>query len=158
GLRAAGFPAIDVDTGSEAGRALAERAMQGVVAPDGPVRTRGGVPRAMCMYKQAAGSDAIRKRQPEVDDAEGAQHAVELLGFGQQYVVAGVHPSGSAYVWDRQPEADKLPELSVLDVEAYMERLKALITETGGTVVSNSKQGAGSGLEIDYANADPQLP
>src|SRR5690606_26214947 len=88
GLRAAGFPAIDIDTGSEAGRALAERAMQGVVATDGPIRTRGGVPRALCMYKLAEGSEPIRKRRLVWLDAEGVKHAVEVLGLGQQYVVA----------------------------------------------------------------------
>lgn len=96
GLRAADFPAIDCDVQTEEAFELVD-ALVAKVLGFAPVRKRPNAPRALYVFKRS-GEDAVRKMRLVFSDGL-QEHAVELLGAGQQYVISGQHPSGVLYNW-----------------------------------------------------------
>lgn len=97
GLRTKHWPAIDCDVVDEglAGELL--RLLPQWVGAAGPVRT-GRAPK----FAIACRTDSpFRKRRFELEREDGTSvGAVEILGEGQQFVVAGTHPdTGQEYAW-----------------------------------------------------------
>jgi putative DNA primase/helicase len=108
GLRAARFPAIDIDVTDPA---LAQRIAAVVEAQLGATRYRVGLPPKRLYPFHLSGPEFSRIRV-EIREAE-KRHLVEVLGRGQQYVVGGTHPSGRAYEWSGPLlPASQLPELT----------------------------------------------
>lgn len=151
GLRAADFPAVDCDVESPEALALVEEVIQRSLGNlNGPVRTRGQSPRALFVFKRD-GDDPVRKTRIEFTCDKGVQHAVEVLGLGQQYVVSGMHPTGVAYEWRASRQlvnttADKLPKATAASLTAFMQDLDAAIRDRGWTVtkVVQPKYGTGA--------------
>jgi hypothetical protein len=116
---------------------------------DTPARVRGDNPRALYPFRLDPESEQpIHKVRLVWKDPSGERHAVEVLGEGQQYVIAGTHPSGAPYEWrdGREPEADSLPMISYDQVQDFLRDLRALVEQQGGTVVEDSRLGrAGKG-------------
>src|SRR5690606_7250353 len=108
GLRAGAYPCIDIDTDSREAFELVERLIVARFGDTPPVRYRGDAPRALFAFRLDPNSDPVRKHRIEWSDGE-RKHAVEVLGLGQQYVIAGLHPSGVAYEWRerRDPTSGK---------------------------------------------------
>ena len=165
GIRAASFPAIDIDTSTDDALRLVEEIVQRVApeAATAPVRFRDGSPRALYSFRLAPGSDPVRKGRVAWIDAEGKTHAVDVLGLGQQYVVSGTHPSGSPYEWrdGRNLDAVGASELPVLTRDAlgaFLQALQEAIAAAGGTVIeASARRGAAGGNQIEFENADPVL-
>lgn len=152
GLRAAAFPAIDIDTATPAALALVEGAVATLFGTGNPVRVRSGAPRALYPFRLKPGAEAIRKRRLEWADMDGNRHGLDVLGLGQQYAVAGTHPKGARYEWrDGQGlatvGANSLPPLTTDDVDAFIDLLTEAIQAEGGAVVSVS---APVGVSSDY--------
>lgn len=132
GVVARDYPAIDIDIDNAeltAGVVKLAREMLG----NAPIRIRG--PRALMMYRTQNPFPKIKL----VLSQDGEEHAVEVLGHGQQYVVAGMHDSGVEYQWHPEPlwataGPDDLTWISKADVEAFLIRLTEELEDEGWTV------------------------
>lgn len=115
GLRAANFPAVDIDTtDAELSAMIESRALE--ILGGAPKRT-GRAPKCLLVYTTAVPFGRMRLW---LTDKEGTAHLIEVLGDGQQYVVAGTHPSGATYTWDIPlHEMSHLVEISPDQVEAF---------------------------------------
>jgi hypothetical protein len=166
GLRAGAYPGIDIDTDSKAAFDMVEKLLVARFGDAAPVRYRGDAPRALYAFRLEG--DAIRKHRVEWKDAEGRDHAVEVLGLGQQYAIQGIHPTGVAYEWRERADgtvadlaavtANGLPRLSVDDVMEFIAELKDAIAGSGGELgrVMVPRYGwDGSTRALDLSNADP---
>lgn len=92
GMRAGAFPAVDIDCTDEALvgviRSLAIEHLG--AAPE----RQGRAPKSLLMYRTASPFGRMRLW------LDGRRHLVEILGDGQQYVIAGMHPTtGAPYKW-----------------------------------------------------------
>src|SRR5690606_1823325 len=88
-----------------------------------PVRERGNAPRALFVFRRV-GDDPVRKIRVVFEDDKGVTHAVEVLGLGQQYVIAGMHPSGVAYEWREgrdlaQTEGELIPMVTAEKLSGF---------------------------------------
>jgi P4 family phage/plasmid primase-like protien len=87
GLKAGKYPALDIDVVNESlARIIADMATKALGAA--PLRV-GRAPKRLLMYRT---DDAIGRMRLRFKDGKGVEQLVELLGDGQQYVIAGVHP------------------------------------------------------------------
>ena len=145
GLHASQFPAVDIDCTDESlARIISDLAAETL----GPAPVRyGRRPKRLRVYGTARPFGRMRLWITE--DSSGESHLIEVLGEGQQYVVAGTHPSGVEYEWDGQPlhEHDPL-DLELIDperVERFFDAVKAALALLG---YSTSREGAGK-LAVD---------
>lgn len=87
GLKAGKYPALDIDVVNESlARIIGDMATKALGAA--PVRV-GRYPKRLLMYRT---DDQIGRMRLRFRDGKGVEQLVELLGEGQQYVIAGVHP------------------------------------------------------------------
>lgn len=122
GLRAGAFPAIDIDCTNQAlsnvirGLALTHLGMA-------PERV-GSAPKRLLMYKT---SEPFRRMRLWIR-LGNEKHLIEVLGDGQQYVVAGVHPKTmKPYTYPcGMMDADDLQEITRDEVDAWLN----LVAET----------------------------
>jgi hypothetical protein len=85
-----------------------------------PVRT-GQKPKRLMMYSC---SSPFRKARLDLLSPSGEKHCVEFLADGQQYVVGGIHPSGSAYEWSQDDWwLNPGPDISEGDVLSFFDAL-----------------------------------
>jgi Family of unknown function (DUF5906) len=148
GLQGRNFPGLDIDVENEE---FAERIESLALDHFGlaPTRTREGSPRRLLVYRKTAG-ETLRKTRLAWVDPTGAKHAVELLAFGQQYVVEGPHPKGGFYLWrhDETPcdcGPAELAEITSGDVERFFTALRGLINKNGwGEVQRGALAGSGT--------------
>lgn len=175
GLRAGAYPGIDIDTDSVEALDLVEGILKSRFGDRPPVRFRGDAPRALYAFRLDPGSDPIRKHRIEWQDGDGRNHAVEVLGLGQQYVIAGIHPSGVAYEWRERydPTAEKmvpgdlasvtsdgLPTLTVNDVMEVMREIQEAVEARGWTVqraIAPRYKDSSYGRSVDLSKAEPIL-
>ena len=94
GMLAANFPGVDIDT-LNAGLAETITRIAFTVFGPAPVRT-GRAPKRLLVY----GTKEPFARMAINITVRGESHLVEVLGLGRQYLVEGMHPSGSRYTWD----------------------------------------------------------
>lgn len=126
GLKATRFPAIDLDMTSES---LVEAAAA-VLEKHGIKWYRiGRAPKRL--YPCRLEGKPFGKMRLIVRRGE-EMHMVEVLAEGQQYVVAGQHPSGHTYRWsgDIVPP-DSLPALSAESAKALLMELSDVLQDRG---------------------------
>lgn len=153
GLRAENWPAVDIDVSSEEARDLAE-ALAVYHLGNAPARVRDGAPRALLVYRKV-GDEPIRKSRLVFQDDKGTEHAVEVLALGQQYLIAGTHPTGAKYEWREGADlaawtANGLSKISAQDVRSFFDALSAEITAKGWKIVRDVrlKSSAGAGVQV----------
>lgn len=87
GLKAARYPALDIDVVNESlSRIIGDMAKKAL--GNAPVRV-GRWPKQLFMYRT---DEPIGRMRLRFRDGKGVEQLVELLGDGQQYVVGGIHP------------------------------------------------------------------
>jgi hypothetical protein len=149
GLRAADWPAVDCDIENPQIAQWTGRRVKQMLG-FAPVRTRGNSPRCLYMFRRAD-EDAIRKMQLIFVDPDGEEHKVEILGAGQQYVVAGMHPSGVAYEWaDPHPAdvtTDGLTQVTEAQLREFLETLANELQSRGCSVTRLALPSRGSGAQ-----------
>lgn len=102
GLRADFFPAVDIDCADEKLALLVENAALATLGP-APVRI-GNPPKRLLPYRLGEGEPFGRLRLV-IRDGEKS-FLVEILGAGQQFLVAGTHPATKQpYSWSEDPAA-----------------------------------------------------
>jgi hypothetical protein len=151
GLRlGASVVALDVDvTDAAASHAIADLARTALAARFPRI---GRPPRLLFLLRVAEGEATITKRRVEWVLA-GQRMAVELLGDGQQCVIAGTHPgTGQPYGW---PEGEPrgvwdLPAVTVAQLDAFFAKLSDLLDMLGADAVR-----AGQGAASDGPPPDP---
>ena len=154
GLRAADFPGVDADVESLEARAMVEEIVTETLGK-APVRGRGNSPRALFVFRRG-GDLPIRKVRLEFNDGE-KDHAVEVLGLGQQYAINGMHKTGVAYEWRddrdlRTSSVDTLTPVTAEQIAAMMAQVEAAIVKKGWKVTKTFKPKYGLG-----ANGSPAL-
>jgi RecA-family ATPase len=121
------YRAIDVDINDEPTAHAVEAIVQGFLTEHdlraAPIRERSDSAKRLLLVRC---DGDVRKRI-----AKHPEHgAVELLGTGQQCVVAGRHPAGARYSWrDGLPTADNVPALTLEQLDALWLRI---VTACGG--------------------------
>lgn len=123
GLRADRFPCIDIDVLDETLAQIIETAALALLGP-APIRV-GRAPKRLLMYRTAEPFSRMRLTL----EKDGAQHMVEVLGLGQQYVVHGTHPATlKAYAWDTDIVGATLTEVSAAQVKEFLDQLEQTLT------------------------------
>lgn len=129
GLLAAVFPAIDVDVRHESLAALIGGIIESCVPA--PTAYRVGLPpKRLYPFRLRAGSEPATRDQLWITQGE-QRHLVEVLAAGQQYVVAGRHPSGSEYRWERFLPAADLPEMRPEQLTSILDEIQDELTTWG---------------------------
>ena len=124
GILCDGLRAVDIDIKSEGDEVLAEEVYGIVVRHLGaaPNRVRAGSTSRLYLYRAAVGEP--RKRA--ISDGVSGGRAIEILGFGQQFVGFGTHKSGAELVW---PHGSPLTH-SVADLPGVTEsQIDAMLAE-----------------------------
>jgi len=152
GLRTAGLAPIDVDIYDvevSARVVAAARARFG----DAPERV-GMPPKALLLY--AAIEPGTKITSPIWVSPDGKEHRVEVLGIGQQFVAAGIHPdTHKPYTWKGDNIADL--ELWMLPAVRRDEVAAWINTELPALMPSDWVQ-KGSGSAGALAGSDDDMP
>jgi len=128
GLRGDRFPAIDVDVEDPD---LAALIVSLCIEQLGhaPIRSSRH-PRQLLPYRTEA---PFRKKALQFESG-GQTHVVEILGEGNQYLVAGTHTSGNPYSWDSplwEMVPEDLSEITESDIEELFETLEGALGKRG---------------------------
>lgn len=142
GLLATHFPAVDIDC-LDADLAAEITAIARRMLGDAPCRV-GKAPKALLLYR-LAGAPFARMALLIYPDGKGAgkpSHLVEILGAGRQFLIAGTHPSGSAYTWDRElPRPETLTPVTKEQVDGFFQELQSILGVLPGYVVERVGDG-----------------
>lgn len=149
GLHAANYPALDIDSTEPVVVRLVRDAAE-MLLGDAPTRT-GRAPKCLMVYR--TGRPFGRMRLWLTDTLSGEQHLVELLGDGQQYVVAGTHPSGSVYSWDRPLHDLRPQDLAEITPGAVEQFFSAVAVDAEFMGYAVSTEGSGK-LSVDRDQID----
>jgi len=122
GLKSDAFPALDIDV-SDAGLAQIIEDLAVAKLGAAPVRT-GRAPKRLLVYR----TDTPFSRMRLWIKRDGTTHLVEVLGRGNQFIAAGVHPGTlKHYEWDRAPKASDLVCITAEKVSAFFDELGSLV-------------------------------
>lgn len=160
GLRAENFPALDIDVASFEARNFVESVMQFHLGA-APARFRDNAPRLLFVFRRS-GEEPIRKMRIVFEDDKGIEHAVEFLGLGQQYLVAGTHPSGAFYLWRENADlatwgASGLTGITAIEARGFMDALATEILDRGWKIVRDVRLKGSSGLSQSVAEMEPLI-
>jgi hypothetical protein len=145
GLRAKFFPAADFDMTHVPFRDACVAALRERIG-DGPTRLRVGstrllIPSRLCLGGDPIGKLSIQAKLPGVEEPQ----LLEILGSGQYYNIAGIHPSGKPYQWesDLGPlslTAANLPESGFVTWLDFFNHVESVIVpQFGGEIISSSR-------------------
>ncbi len=95
GILCDGLRAVDCDIDDPAVEGEVERLARAMLGA-APIRRRSDSSRCLFLYRAYEGAPGKRA-------LTGNHCKVEVLGFGQQFVAYGVHPSGTPYEWNFDP-------------------------------------------------------
>jgi hypothetical protein len=128
GVLADHYPGLDIDVEDET---LAKVVKKFAIDTLGNAPTRfSRPPRMLLMYRT---EEPFPKSALKIK-YRGAEHTVEVLGLGRQYLVAGKHPSGSDYRWDT-PLTDLVPDdlcrVSEVRIEEFFLALQEALEKKG---------------------------
>ncbi len=129
GLRGDRFPGVDVDVEDET---LAKVVTKFAKEHLGSTFVRlSREPRRLFVYRS---TEPIPYTVLDIE-YRGQTHAVEVLGKGRQYLVAGTHPSGVEYRWakDRPPyiNFDAVPLITAEGVKGFFDALTQALASKG---------------------------
>lgn len=160
GLRCREVIAVDIDVTDEALAEMVER--EAYLRLGFAPQRIGNAPKRLLAYRaDTPGALASKIRMP-FTDWTGTDHAVEVLGDRQQFVVEGIHPkTGQPYQWD-EPLADVgldgLPEITVAEVEDFLSEVSDLLEVFDCEVGDAKESHAGdSGKAADMLSGDIEV-
>lgn len=122
GMRCHDVVAVDIDITDEN---LGDLVVAEALTHLGFAPTRiGNWPKRLMLFKLAVPGSWPTKKKLDFTDWNGTDHAVELLGAVQQFVVAGIHPkTRKPYTWDEdlaELGLDGLPAVEPEDIERFL--------------------------------------
>ena len=129
GMTTAYTPAVDIDTMNTEAAEAAHTLVRERFDERGAILTRfGRAPKRAVLLRTATPFPKIRRK---FVDAAGSGHALEILGTGQQTIVAGVHPDTKKPYWFHGARApwntphDDLPDVADTAVSDLVEAISA---------------------------------
>lgn len=143
GLQAAKFPAVDIDIRDEALADVVDRAFQACgFGPQQPMRV-GSWPKRLYPFRLVG--EEFSRMQLFIYPGDDERHLVEILGAGQQYLVAGVHPgTKKPYEW-RVPLPDSASDLPPLNMAQAQKVIDAIAAALIGLDQGITLERSGSG-------------
>lgn len=136
GALARDTPAIDLDIKHVEAAQAAEEVIREWYDGEGEVLTRfGEAPKRLIPFQTTQPFNKIRVGFTAPD---GSSHAIEVLGDGQQYIVAGIHPGiKRPYSWhaNRTPwtvPRSELPEIDAAEAHALIDKIAETLQEQFG--------------------------
>ncbi|HJQ13054.1 MAG TPA: phage/plasmid primase, P4 family [Gemmatimonadaceae bacterium] len=146
GLLAAHYPGVDIDCTNER---LSSLIRTQAVAHLGMAPERvGRSPKRLLVYHC---DTPFRRMRLWIMEPNGTKHLIEILGAGQQYVVAGIHPTTKKpYAWTQLYDAANLETITQADAEAWLDHMEELLDVFGYTC---TREGAGA-VETDRTQID----
>jgi hypothetical protein len=126
GILTGGVVAVDIDIVSDrVAEEVLDRFMEIPGAMSAPRRT-GRAPKVMFFFRTA---EPREKRATDFYTIGGVDQRIEVMGEGQQVVVAGIHPdTGQPYSWDRElPPVAELPEMDWDAFESFLSAASAIM-------------------------------
>ncbi len=136
GLRAEHYPAVDIDV---LDRATVKTLCKLAYSTLGwaPRRT-GRRPKALLLYRTVEPFTRLRLHLARGEGEALETGLIEILGFGQQFVVEGIHPgTGQPYVWNHDPVEygpEALTPITVGQADQFLEDAAAALQATGWRV------------------------
>lgn len=153
GLKAGRYPALDIDVvNNSLAQIIHDMALKALGRA--PVRV-GRFPKRLLMYRC---DEQIGRMRIRFIDGKGVEQLIELLGDGQQYVVAGVHPvTREPYTLDTDISAggpEALTKVSVAQVEAFFMDVAEIIEMSGCQIIhaDKSSERASERQSVDQAS------
>ena len=132
--------AVDIDVDSPAIVAQIEAAALHFLG-QAPKRVRSNSARVLMLYRASEG-------EPSKRSIAGTNGKVESLGFGQQFVAFGQHPSGAAYEWPQGSPAefgkDALTAVTADALQAFL----CAVTPLVGADTPTQPSAAPAGLSV----------
>jgi hypothetical protein len=138
GVRGDQWPAVDIDVDDEALALGVQRVAHRVLGP-APVRRSTGS-RRLLPYRTAEPFPRIAVTV----NWRGETHKIEILAAGRQYLIAGTHPTGTAYRWEQPlPMATNLTLVDREKAELFLTELqRELCLRMPGIKVERTNVGA----------------
>jgi hypothetical protein len=167
GILADGLQAIDIDLRDPKACSAVYEWCQAEFGP-APIRHRANSPRKLLLYRAAEGAPSKARAWEKGVDGQAGQ-GVEILGYGNQFMAYGTHPSGAELEWIDGPDfipADELTAISIEQVTALREWVTARFLDVQRAVSSGARTNDGaipeaverpySGLQERWPNDDIQ--
>jgi P4 family phage/plasmid primase-like protien len=149
GLRAGKFPGLDIDS-LDPDIAMTVRKAARDILGIAPVRT-GRAPKCLLMYRTDIPFARMRLKLTK----DGVEHLIEMLGNGQQFLIAGTHPATlRPYEWSLPMEnvvAPKLKPVTQERVQVLFDKLRFYFEGLGFSVVQE-----GDGRKVERSQTVEQ--
>lgn len=145
GIKADLFPAVDIDTVDESMAQLIRNVALNTLGR-APARI-GAYPKQLLVYRT---EEPFGRMRLWIDNRK---HLVEILGQGQQYLIAGTHNATlMPYRWESAihgipmavPKASQLTEISCIKAQGFLLALENILTKQG---ISVQREGDGAKAE-----------
>lgn len=150
-----GLLALDCDSENEGHHAIIEQVLRDTLGCLPPCRFRENANK--CLYLLNAPFER-RKSVLRLPDEDGRPAQIELLATGQQFMAAGIHPSGARIVWRCEGELCPV-DVSEEQLEAIETRLRALLPVVNAQISTSEKSSddvADLEREVMLARVDEQ--
>jgi hypothetical protein len=162
------LPGIDSDAENEDARRLIEETVIQVFGRDADIaeRLRGKSPRRLYAFEARFPDDPNRwvRTRRVVYEYAGAQHQLDLQGYGSQYLIAGTHQNlRDEYVWREGFDLaelygdDRIYQVEDADFLRFLDTFVKNLERAGGKVLS-SRGGDAPGLLRQYHDHEPIMP
>lgn len=125
---------IDVDVLHQEAAAETQSMLRRYLASNGEFLPRiGNAPKFLIPVRS---TEPVRRARSTVIQADGQKHMVELLGQGQQAVIAGIHPkTGRSYVWPEggleETEPHRLPLVTPGELTGLLDACSKILLRYG---------------------------
>lgn len=131
GILCDGLRAVDIDVDDPI-RASSIRELAFTMLGGAPARWRWNSSRLLLLYRATEGTPKKRSITSAVHaNAEGKAEKVEILGYGQQFVAYGIHPSGVRLEWwpqgPLQIRCSDLPATTEDQITAFLAKAAKII-------------------------------
>lgn len=135
GLRTKHYPALDIDCPDPM---LATIVTNLALTHLGPAPARGRINSAKrtLLYRT---DEPFKRMRLHLREEGGEPQLIEALGDGQQFVVAGTHPSGAAFAWDQTPDVFALTSVSGAQIDAFFRQVEVAAAALGYTTEREGK-------------------
>lgn len=164
GILGRAFPGIDSDAQNEAAARVVARAIHDTFRNLAAVRIRGKNHRLLYAYAARDWNDPVRTRHITYK-IDGAESKLDIIGSGNQYLIAGTHPSGDEYEWEGSNELHNPDVVKDLlrdgidnnDIGQFLTNFEDELKAAGGEIVKASG-GGNAGDEYAVATAENHMP
>jgi len=152
-------PGIDIDIKIPDAADAVETLAREFFEEHGDIRVRFGLPPKRLIPLRT--DEPFKKLRRVFTAPDGSEQKLELLGDGQQYIVAGIHPdTGQPYRWFggdlTNTPRESLPYVRHEEAERFLEAATKLLAEEHGFILDDGGAKTGNGGDPHEAGDEPQ--